>query len=137
MATPQLDIKALYQGGSYSEEVTALMQGSEQINYRMLENKFSPSFLSQSGIKTHFKIDPNVATLPPVEQNVVIRLKLMEWKLEQLQNLINRFAISKSEPLIFKTLFWILSVFIWIASIVGGKILIFFTERYIIHKYWK
>ena len=70
-----------------------------------------------------------------VTQNGIIRLKLMEWKIGYLQNQIDS-VLSSQEPLIFRVWFWIFSIIAWAGSIVGGKILTFFSQRYIIEKYW-
>jgi hypothetical protein len=116
--------------------INSLMQSSSPINYKEFETKLSASFPNQPTLQAKFNIDPQIEKLPEAEQNYLIRLKLVEWKMEQLQNQISQISSStSSESLIFKTWFWFYSLLIWAGSIVGGQILTFHTNK-LIDKYW-
>lgn len=120
----------------YYAPVNSLMQSSSPINYKEFETKLSASFPNQTTLQAKFNIDPQIEKLPAAEQNYLIRLKLIEWKMEQLQNQISQISSStSSEFLIFKIWFWFYSLLIWAGSIVGGQILTFRTNK-MIHKYW-
>lgn len=110
----------------------SLIQSSVPIDYKKYETKLSASFPNQPTLQAKFKIDPQVGTLPSAEQNYIIRLKLIEWKVEQLQNQINQITSTPSEPLIFKRWFWFFSLLIWAGSIIGGQILIYYTNKIIV-----
>ncbi|MDR3476620.1 MAG: hypothetical protein P4M14_01135 [Gammaproteobacteria bacterium] len=115
--------------------VNTLIQSSSPINYKEFETKLSASFPNQPTLQAKFNIDPQIEKLPATEQNYLIRLKLIEWKVGQLQDQVSQISSTPSESLIFKTWFWVYSLLIWAGSIIGGQILTFHTDK-LIHKYW-
>lgn len=135
MAESKLNVEGEQLQNMPYKEVTELIQTPSNITYQMYETKLSASFNSQS-IDTQLKLNPRIENLPLSEQNSIIRLKLMEWRIGYFQNQLDRLLSSTQEPLIFKVWFWIFSLFAWAGSIVGGKILTFFSQKYIIERYW-
>ena len=115
--------------------VTSLIHSSSPINYKEFVTKLSASLPNQPTLQAKFNIDPQIEKLPAAEQNYLIRLKLIEWKIGQLQDQVSQISSTPSESLIFKTWFWFYSLLIWAGSIVGGQILTFHTDK-LIHKYW-
>lgn len=115
--------------------VNSLIQSPSPINYKEFETKLSAAFPNPLTLQAKFNIDPQIEKLPATEQDYLIRLKLIEWKVGQLQDQISQITPISSEPLIFKTWFWFYSFLIWAGSIVGGQILTFLTTK-LIDKYW-
>ena len=137
MAKPRLDADTGKQQHALYDfaPINSLIQSSAPIDYKKFETQLSASFSNQPTLQAKFNIDPQVGTLPPAEQNYIIRLKLIEWKVEQLQDQITQISSTPSESLIFKTWFWFCSLLIWACSIVGGQILTSRTNK-LIDKYW-
>lgn len=111
--------------------VNSLIQSSSPINYKEFKTKLSESFPNESTFQAELNVDPQIEKLPITEQNYLIRLKLIEWKTEQLQDQISKILSTSSESLIFKTWFWFYSLLIWASSIIGGQILTFHTNKLI------
>lgn len=107
------------------------IQNSSPIDYTKFESMLSASFPNQPTLQTKYNIDPQIQELPKTEQNYLIRLKIAEWKIEELQNQIVKISNTQPESLIFNILFWICSLIIWIASTVGSQILSFYTDKFI------
>ncbi|HSW69788.1 MAG TPA: hypothetical protein VLI69_06540 [Gammaproteobacteria bacterium] len=134
MAKPKLVGSAQQDNESlYFAPVNTAIQSSSPIDYKQL--KATLSVIDQSILQTRFKINPQIEKLSVNEQDYIIRLKLLEWKIDKLQNQITQLSSSQPESLIFKLGFWIYSLFIWTGSIVGGQILRFHTDR-LIQKKW-
>ncbi|KTD76546.1 hypothetical protein [Legionella waltersii] len=115
--------------------VNSLIQSSSPINYKEFKTKLSESFQNESTFQAELNIDPQIEKLPITEQNYLIRLKLIEWKTEQIQDQISKILSTPSESLIFKAWFWVYSLLIWASSIVGGQILTFHTNK-LIYRCW-
>lgn len=115
--------------------VNSLIQSSSPIDYKKIETTLATDFPDQPILEAKFNIAPQVESLSPVEQDYFIRLKLMEWKVDQLQKQVSQISSVPSESLIFKIWFWLYSILIWVGSIVGGRFLILFTDK-LIDKYW-
>lgn len=135
MAKPQLTDIGKQQHKQDTALVNSLIQSPTPIDYKKFQTNFSVSFQDQPTLQAKFNIDPQVEALPPSEQNYVIRLKLIEWKIGQLQDQITQISSTQSGSLIFQIWFWFCSLLIWIGSIIGGQILTFYTDK-VIHRYW-
>jgi len=135
MAKPKANADEVKNEQLYYAPVNTLMQSSSPINYKQYNATVSASFSNQPTLQAKFNIDPQVEKLPPNEQNDLIRLKIMELKIDQLQNQISHISSTQSESLIFKSWFWFYSLIIWAGSIVGGEILTFHTKK-LIYKCW-
>ncbi len=133
MAKPELidESNKLKNDQSYSSIVNSLMQSTSQIDYKEFESKLAASFQDHPTFQAKFNIDPQIEKQPIVEQNYIIRLKLIEWKLGQLEDKMSHMSSTPSESLIFKKWFWIYNLLIWAGSIIGGQILTFHTNRLI------
>lgn len=128
LATPTPQIGSQSQKDKrYNQEVKAIAQASEEIDYQMLEKNYSPSFLSDTGIKSKFENNPKLHELTSDRQDKVIKSILLKWETSQIEN----------KSLILTPMFWLWSLLIWIASIIGSKILNFFMEEYVIRKFWR
>ncbi|KTD42877.1 hypothetical protein [Legionella parisiensis] len=136
LAKPHTNLNTNKSYTPIDEEISSLINNPEILSYQMLEKKPLLNFQNGSALQTQLNILPQIKNLPPIDQNTIIRVKLVEWKIKQLQDQFNQFSTDNNEPIIFKTLFWLLSFLVWIGSIVGGKMLNFLTDRYIINKYW-
>ena len=120
----------------FSKEINTLIKTSKEINYQMLKSNYSASFLNETGIQHTFDIKPQLNQLSIEEQDKVIRLKLLEWQIKQIQNQLS-LTNPQNQSLVFKLGFWVGSLLIWIFSIIGGKMLVFYTDEYIIPKFKK
>lgn len=122
----------------YYNQITALTQSSSLLSYALFKARLSSGRVSskQLNVATYFNINPQIEKLPIEQQDTVLRLKLLEWKFEKLQEQMDVLSSDKSEPLIFEIGFWILSFFIWGASIVIGHALTLFTEKFF-NKRWQ
>jgi len=116
----------------YYKEVKTFSQSPGQLSYKDFQSKLSVSYSNQSAFSSAtFGIDPQIEKLPINEQNYLIRFKLLEWQLEQMQN--QQYEISKlnTEPLIFKIGFWIYAFLTWVGSVFFGRILTHYTDKFI------
>lgn len=105
-------------------EIRAILNNTK-IDYQSYQASFSS------------KLQPNIPTevskLSPAEQDSYIRYYLLNRKIEQIEKQIPDMINKASPSLIFNIYFWMWSLFLWAASIVGGEILIFYTKR-ILHR---
>jgi hypothetical protein len=112
-------------------QVSAL-ESQNQLTYDQFEKmirSMSSSATSQSlalQVKS-FNISPQVRELPLSDQNIIIRSKLSDWKLEQALSYILKTAES-NESLIFQLGFWLYSLLIWTLTISWSYIIKFFTD---------
>lgn len=136
LAKFQTNVSVVIQPTPFDQRITELIKTPELLNYQILEKKLPLRLNGKADMTAQFNLFSQIKSLPQQEQNTIIRIKLIEWKLQHLQDQISQCKMPQNEPIIFKTLFWILSFLIWIASIVGGKMLNFLTDKYIIDKYW-
>ncbi|HAT9088265.1 TPA: hypothetical protein JBB31_01635 [Legionella pneumophila subsp. pneumophila] len=136
LAQSHTGLSTKIQSTKFDEEITNLINNPTVLNYQILENNLPSSFQGESNIKAQFNLLPQIKNLPPIDQDTIIRVKLVEWKVKQLQTQFNTFVVRNNEPIFFKTFFWIWGFLIWIGSIIGGKMLNFLTDKYIINRYW-
>ena len=120
----------------YFALANTLIQSPSQLDYKKFDTLFSKSFSAHPDYQVKFNIEPQIEEQSANEQNSIIRSKLNEWMLQQLQNQRKQKVNATPESLIYKTGFWIYGFFIWSATIVGGRILTVVTNE-IIYKYWK
>lgn len=116
----------------YYKQVKDIAQSQEQLSYKGLQAKFSVSHPQSTFSSATFGIDPQIEKLPVNEQNYLIRFKLLEWQLENIQNQLYEISTSDTaEPLIFKVGFWIYAFLTWVGSIFLGRILTHYTDKFI------
>lgn len=118
----------------YNNQVTTLIKTPEKIDYQMLENKFPEAAQSIKFIASKFKINTETKNLPSNEQNYVIRIKLIKWRLDEFQRQIQRVLVSENNSLMYKGWFYFWGLMVWVGSIVGGRLLIFLSDEFIIPK---
>lgn len=117
----------------YYKQVKNITQSQELLSYKELREKFSVLHAQSTLSSATFGIDPQIEKLPIDEQNYLIRFKLLEWQLENIQNQLNEiFTVDASEPLIFKLGFWIYAFLTWCGSIFLGRILTHYTDKFIL-----
>jgi hypothetical protein len=115
----------------YYKQVKDITQSQEQLNYKDLQAKFSASYPQSVFSSETFGINPQIEKLPVNEQNYLIRFKLLEWQLENIQNQLYEISTLNTEPLIFKVGFWIYAFLTWCVSIFLGRILTHYTDKFI------
>lgn len=70
--------------------------------------------------------------MPINQQDYIIRLKLLGWKFEYLQEQLEKISSVQTQPLILQLGFWIYSAFTWISAGIFKRILDHFTQIKII-----
>jgi len=119
-------------------------QSLKQINY-FLSNPSKLNYNSLEKVTTEFpKNNPylmqntqnisEIKNFAPDQQNLIVRNKLLDLKIEIFIDQINK-IFKEKEPLIFKISFWIYGILAWSASICGGLILKYWTEK-LIRRCW-
>jgi len=105
----------------YEGRISEISSTPEKLVYDSLESKLPTDLRNSGAIQSKFKISPDIKKLPLDEQNNLIRLALLQWQIEQLNNKITTSFNQKNESLIFQIWFWIFSSIIWLFSIAAKK----------------
>ena len=109
-----------------TQQVSSLTQSSTILNGHVVTKKLSNLSIHDTDKVTKLNIyfnSPQLTRLPIAEQNYLIRIKLLEWKLNDFQEQLNIIATQPSCSLLSKIPFWIFSFIIWVASVIFGRIL--------------
>jgi hypothetical protein len=116
-------------------QINMLIQSQSQLSYKDVQTNLLKTsayhLASPTVVMDSFNIGPELEKLPANEQDYAIRLKLFDWKFENLQTQLEKASLQQEQPLIFKTWFWLYSIIIWAASIIGGRILNHYTDKFL------
>ncbi|STX39279.1 hypothetical protein [Legionella feeleii] len=120
-----------------AQVVNSLLKSSQSINYETLSNKLSftaPSYVSTISMQKEFKVPFEIKKYPQNEQNYLIRIKLLEWKIDQLEtNFYN--TLANSQPSVISNIWtWFWSAIGLICATVLAQVTTYLTQRYIIQK---
>ncbi len=109
-----------------------IIQSPSNLTSKSLNDDLINKFGINKGIpKSDFSFNSEINELPPQKQDKLIREKLLVIQVQAILDLIGKQEAS-SEPLIFKIWFWFFGLLAWAASISGGLILKFWTNKYVI-----
>jgi uncharacterized membrane protein SpoIIM required for sporulation len=110
--------------------ITTDMVNVQGQDYKNFTGQLSAKFPTQPDIAKNFKITPEIAELPKNEQGNEIRFRLLESRIEYLQNELAKISQSQSESLIYKLAFYFWGFLVWMCSIVIGRVLEHLTDRF-------
>lgn len=132
MASP--NNKDIAKQKDFINKIDHLIKSPANLTYKKLDNDLIKK-PDESSSMSAFNFNPEIKKLPPTQQDIVIREKLLELQAQTAIDMLNQQEVSY-RPLIFKIGFWFFGLLAWAASISGGLILKFWTNKYVIEKYW-
>lgn len=118
----------------FINKITNLIQSPSNLSYKTLDNDFINKSDDSTSMSA-FNFNPEIKKLPPIQQDVIIREKLVALQAQTAIDMLTKQEASY-KPLIFKIWFWFFGLLAWAASISGGLILKFWTNKYVIDRYW-